>query len=216
MKNIPVFTTENGAASLIVKEIPYSKTAYIQIQDTLEPEKLLAECVDFCRAVGAEQIFAANHPYLARYPFHTAIWQMVRSRQGLAETDAALFPVTEKTLEIWRGVYNQRMAKVPNFSYMAAADAGQMLQRGDGYFVHRGEVLLGIGMASGACINAVVSVQPGAGQEVVLTLNHALSGEQILLEVASTNEKAVRLYQRLGFLKTAEKSIWYRVFSADM
>lgn len=216
MKNIPVFTTENGAASLILKEIPYSQAAYIQIQDTLEPEKLLSECVDFCRAVGAEVVFAANHPYLERYSFHAAIWQMVRAREGLADTDAALFPVTEQTLEAWRELYNRRMADVPNASYMTAADARQMLNRGDGYFVHRGETLLGIGMASGERIDAVVSAQPGAGQEIVLALNHALSGERITLEVASSNERAVRLYERLGFLKTTEISVWYRVFPADV
>lgn len=211
MKNIPVFTTENGAASLILKEIPYSQAAYIQIQDTLEPEKLLAECVDFCRAVGAERIFAANHPYLERYSFHTAIWQMVRSREGLTDTDAALFPVTEQTLEAWRELYNRRMADVPNASYMTAADARQMLNRGDGYFVHRGEILLGIGMASGERIDAVVSAQSGAGQAVVLALNHALSGERITLEVASANERAVRLYEHMGFIPAQELSRWYRV-----
>ena len=41
MKDFPVFTTEYGVASLILKEIPYQGTAYITLQDSLEPEKLL-------------------------------------------------------------------------------------------------------------------------------------------------------------------------------
>ena len=53
MKDIPVFTTENGAASLILGEIPYRGQAYIRIQDSLEPESLLKECVSFCRMCGA-------------------------------------------------------------------------------------------------------------------------------------------------------------------
>ena len=43
MKDIPVFTTENGAASLILREIPYQQSAYIILRDTREPEKLTAE-----------------------------------------------------------------------------------------------------------------------------------------------------------------------------
>ncbi len=35
--------------------------------------------------------------------------------------------------------------------------------------------------------------------------------QQSTLEVASSNEKAIRLYERLGFLKTARVSEWYRV-----
>jgi ribosomal protein S18 acetylase RimI-like enzyme len=38
-----------------------------------------------------------------------------------------------------------------------------------------------------------------------------IPGQSMELEVASTNEKAIRLYGRFGFLKTAELSRWYRV-----
>ena len=51
------------------------------------------------RAAGAEKIYAKGHPYLESYPLHTAIWKMRRLREGLPETDAALFPVLEKTIE---------------------------------------------------------------------------------------------------------------------
>ena len=61
MRDFPVFTTENGVGSLVLKEIPYRKVAYITIQDSLFPEAFLSECVDFCRAVGAERIYACGH-----------------------------------------------------------------------------------------------------------------------------------------------------------
>jgi hypothetical protein len=211
MRNIPVFSTENGVGSLTLKEVPYNGIAYIKIADSQEPELFLKDCVDFCKAVGAECIYASGHSYLERYEQHTAIWRMCRSRAGLQDTDAALFPVTETTLESWREIYNRAMKNVANASYMTFLDARQMLKRGDGYFVHRGEVLLGIGIASGETIDAVVSNRPGAGGEVVRALAHALSGEQIRLEVAAVNERAVRLYERLGFMKTAEISRWYKI-----
>ncbi len=211
MRDFPFFNTQNGVASLTLKEIPYTKTAYITIQDSLEPENLLSECVEFCKIAGAEKIYGSNHPILEQYPLHTKIFQMSRIRERLPETDAALFPVTEKTLEHWRSIYNERMANVPNFTYMSVSDGKKLLQRADGYFVHIGDVLLGIGIASGEKIYAVISVKPGAGEKVVLALNNALSGENAFLEVSSENHRAIALYERMGFIKTNELSRWYRI-----
>ena len=47
MKDIPVFTTEYGVASLFLREIPYRSRAHIKIQSSQEPEKLLEECISF-------------------------------------------------------------------------------------------------------------------------------------------------------------------------
>ena len=211
MRDFPVFTTDNGVASLVLREIPYTKSAYITVQDSLSPDKLVAECVDFCKAVGAEQIYASNHPYLEQFPFHTAILQMTADRDGLAEADAAIFPVTEQTAERWREIYNDRMKSVANFSYMSRADMDKLIKEGGGYFVHQNNELLGIGMAAGDTIQTVISVKHGAGATVLLALNHALSGEQVLLEVVSTNEKAIALYERMGFIVAREKCRWYQV-----
>ena len=97
MKDIPVFTTENGVASLVLREVPYKGIAFITLQDSLQPEKLLKECVDFCRAVGAEQIFATGHSILTQYNETVTIYQMKRDVAGLTKTSADLIPVTEKT-----------------------------------------------------------------------------------------------------------------------
>ena len=61
MKDFPMFTTEYGVASLVLREIPYRGEAYITIQDSLEPEKLLEECISFCRICGAEAVYAKGH-----------------------------------------------------------------------------------------------------------------------------------------------------------
>lgn len=211
MRDIPVFTTEYGVASLVLKQIPYRQEAYIHIQDTAQPEEFLQECVSFCRMAGAEKIYATGHDFLQQYPLYTAVWRMCRPLDGLPETDAMTMPVTEATLERWRELYNTAMAAVPNAAHMDRADANKMLSRGDGYFVHRDGELLGIGIAAVDTIHAVVATQPGAGQDVLLALTHALTGEQVDLEVASANPRALRLYDRLGFLKTAERSRWYQV-----
>ena len=212
MKDIPMFTTEYGVASLILKEIPYKATAYIKVRSTDEPEKLLAECVQFCRMCGADIVDASGDPFLETYPLTTAMYAMQCPWDALAKMDACLFPVTEQTLPQWLQIYNDRMANVANSAYMDSRDGRELLKAGDGYFVHRDGKLLGIGKAAGDTIDAVVTVERGIGETVVRTLATALTSETVRLTVASTNAKALALYERLGFVKTAEISRWYRVF----
>ena len=211
MKDIPVFTTENGVASLTLREIPYRGIAYIKIQSSMTPDALIEECVQFCSMCGAERIVATGHPALEKYPLRNAVIQRRRPLEGLPDTDAALFPVQEQMLKQWLEIYNTGMRNVANAAWMTEKDGAEMLQKGDGYFVHRGDTLLGIGKASGDKIGAIVAVQKGAGADVVLALCHALSADSVMLEVASNNDRAVRLYDRLGFLPTAELSRWYIV-----
>lgn len=215
MTDLPVFTTQNGVASLTLREIPYKKNAYIKIQDSRDPFLLLMDCVNFCRNVGAKFIYASGHPVLEQYPLYTEIWRMAAPRECLPATDTTVYPVTPQTLEEWRQLYNARMAGVPNASHMTLLEGREMIKRGDGCFVYRGSSLLGIGMAREDTIHAVVTVRPGVGRDVVLTLNQMLSGDRVYLEVASANTRAIRLYTGLGFEKIEELSKWYKVFDPD-
>ena len=211
MKDFPMFTTEYGVASLVLKEIPYQATAYIIIRDSLEPENLLAECAGFCRICGAERIYATGHEFLESKELYTALWEMRCDVESVPDTDAALWPVQEQTLEKWRSIYNEKVTRVPNGAWMTEKDAKEMLSKGEGYFIHRGEKLLGIGKLTGSCIDWVAAVEPGAGRDVVAALAHAVMEGTLTLTVASENRKAVRLYESLGFCKTREISRWYRV-----
>ena len=211
MRDFPVFTTENGAASIVLREVPYKGIAYITLRDTLQPRLLLAECVDFCKTVGAVKIYATGNSILEGYPVFTTVLKMQQLREQLRQSDAALFPLTENTLNHWRSLYNDRMQNVPNASTMTREDGEKLLQRGAGYFVHRNGNLLGIGIAQGDMVEAIAAIQPGAGEDVLLALCGALFSERVVLEVASTNVPAIRLYERLGFLKLEELTCWYDV-----
>lgn len=213
MRDFPVFTTENGVGSITLKEVPYKGIAYIKIQSSQQPEAFLQECIDFCKMTGAEKIYASGHEMLEKYPLHNAIWQMSILRENLPETDVALFPVIEKTAEQWREIYNEKMRPVDNSSSMTRQDMDDLVKQGGGYFIHREEEILGIGIARGETVESIIAVRPGAGREVMLALCGSLSSERVLIEVASTNEKAIRLYENLGFLKTAEISRWYDVLT---
>lgn len=211
MRDFPVFTTEYGVASLFLKEIPYRQTAYVIIRDSLEPEKLLAECVQFCRVCGAEKIFAGGHECLEQYPLHAVIYEM----SGCAEVDEtkveSIWPVTEETVAQWRRIYNDRMREVDNSATQEGRDEKRILETGDACFVHRSGELLGIGWIDNGELLVVAAVKPGAGERIMHTMMSLIPGQQLKLEVVSTNTRAIRLYEKLGFLKTAEKRRWYRI-----
>ena len=77
--------------------------------------------------------------------------------------------------------------------------------------LHDNGELLGIGWLDQGELLALAAVKPGAGTAVMNTLLSLAEGTQLRLEVASTNERALRLYERLGFLKIREISRWYSV-----
>jgi hypothetical protein len=206
-----MFDTPYGIASLVLKEIPYKGLAYIILREVWDAEKLLAECVSFCRMCGAEVICAAGHESLESNSLYTTVLEM----RGEASPDRAslksLFPVTESTVSQWRGIYNEKMRSVDNAATLTAFDEKRILNSGGAYFIHENGDLLGIGWLEDTELLALAAVKPGAGRLVLNTLMSLIEGAQMRLEVASTNERAIRLYERMGFLKTAELSRWYRV-----
>lgn len=212
MKDFPVFTTEWGVASLILREVPYRQEAYIHIQASETPEELLKECVSFCRMVGAERIFARGHEMLEQYPLYSIIYEMrgeARAEESLVEH---LWPVTAETVGKWRTMMNERLATVDHASTLESRQEKEIVASGGAYFVHRDGELLGGGWIENGELKLVAAFKPGAGTGVVHTLMSLMPGQQMRLEVVSSNAKALHLYEKLGFIKTAEVRRWYRVF----
>ena len=211
MRDIPVFTTEYGVASLALREIPYRQEAYICIQSSCQPEEPLAECVGFCKACGAEKIFARNHEILEKYPLHTSIVKM----RGIARVDDSkvenLFPVTEQTISKWREFMNQRLKDVDNAGTLVSQGEEEILESGGAYFVHKNGNLLGGGWLKEGELLLLAAV-PGAGERVMHTLMSLQPDQPMELDVSSTNTRAIRLYEKLGFVKTQELRRWYKVF----
>lgn len=211
MKDLPVFTTEYGVASLTLREIAYQGKAYIKLQATQQPRELLEACVGFCLAVGAEEIFASGHVFLENYPLHTAIMQMQCAKDMIGETDAALWPLQPEKVDAFLEIYREKVRRVPNGAWFTDADGEKLARVGGGYFVHRDGKLLGIGIVGGNALRFVASVSPGAGADVVCALAGAVTEDMLTLEVATANRKAVSLYEKLGFIPVREISCWYRV-----
>lgn len=212
MKDFPLFTTEYGVASLILKEVPYRQLAFVHIRD-VQPGQLkphLNECVSFCRMVGAERVLAKGHEDLAEYPLHSIVYKMSMPLDA-REPEANLWPVTEQTVSQWREIYNKAMREQDNHATLTSRDEKTILDSGGAYFVHREGKLLGIGWLEGSELLALVSTVPGMGETVARALFTIVHDDRITLEVVSTNERAIRLYERMGFVKCGEVSRWYRV-----
>lgn len=212
MKDFPVFTTETGVSSLILKEVPYRQEAYIHIQD-VQPdgfEAHMAECVSFCRMVGAERIFATGSTLLEGYPIYMQLMQM----RGTAWVDrqklCSLFPVTEQTVSRWRQIYNEAMRAVDNAETLEKRDEEKILSSGGAYFIHDSGELLGIGWMEDTKLLAAASVVRGAGERIMHTLMSLVEGADMTIEVASTNDKAIHLYEKLGFVITEKTLCWHQ------
>lgn len=204
MKDLPIFTTDFGVSSLTLRQIPYRGDAYIKVQDvqTEHMEEHLKECASFCRMAGAERVYAdVGEPDV-----------QVLELRGVAQLDfekvANIWPVTEQTVTRWREIVNQRMAGVDLAGFLEAKDEDTIVASGGAYFVHEGGNLLGVGWLEGETLKVLASVVPGAGERVAQTLLSVTPGQSVRIEVASTNERALRLYRRLGFLPVAELEHW--------
>lgn len=214
MKDLPVFANEYGVASLVLREIPYRQVAYIHLQDVQQGKlaEMLDSCAGFCRAVGAQSVFATGHKDLQQYPIYAKVWKMSGQVYVPGEQSACLWPVTEENVSQWREIYNHRMDGVDNAQTLTWADERKILGSCGAYFVHMDGELLGIGWVEGNTLLAVASVKHGAGEAVTRALVSLVPDETVELEVASTNVRAIKLYERLGFVKTGELSVWYKIF----
>lgn len=213
MKDIPMFVTDWGVASLILKEIPYRETAYVRIQD-VQPghiRELCEECVQFCRAAGAERILASGSPELEAYPYYGSVMTMRLSGFMTEPGEACLFPVTEQTVGRWRQVYNEKMRDVDFAATMTSRDEKEILQSTGAYFVHRNGTLLGIGWMKGSELLAIASAVPGMGETVLRAMLTVADSDSVVLEVAASNQRAIRLYERMGFVTTGERNRSYRL-----
>jgi len=213
MRDLLFFTTENGVADLILKEIPYKQTAYIRVLDAAEEnlQPLLQECASFCRMAGADHIYASGHPGLERWPLYTSVLTMRGTAWVDREKLRSVFPVSEQTVSRWRQLMNERIRNVDNAATLEKKDEQEILHSSGACFVHRSGELLGGGWLCDGELKLLAACKQGMGERVCHTLFSMYPEESVRLEVASTNRKALRLYEKLGFFRTAELRRWHRV-----
>ncbi len=219
MKNIPVYITEYGTATLILREIPHREIAYILLQSALPGhlEDHAAQCAAFCRSCGAKTCLVSpgrdvGPPAL---PHAHDIYRLHTYKDYLPVPDAPvlLAPVDASNDAIFQRIYNQCFRSVSNAA-TCDRDHLALLRQPDrqGFLaLTDASAPYGIGELWGSEL-AAVGLLPeyrGGGQALTLSLLARCPGPEVTLTVASDNDAAIRLYDRLGFTVTETVSRWY-------
>lgn len=220
MNNIPVYISQGGTATLILREIPHKKTAYILLRTVL-PKKLpqlLTDCISTCREFGAEHCFVSAEDPSIEIPLPHAydiLFLRVQKADLLPlETPMELVPISPENDSIYQRIYNRcfqdvshaltyekdqltRIYREEHQAFLAKAPDGTPCGMGE---LHGNEL-------------AAVGLLPeyrGRGKALTLSLLARVPGPEITLTVVSDNERALGLYAALGFTVTGKESTWYK------
>ncbi len=201
MKDIPIFTATNGIASLILREIPYRREAFVQVRGVFtQLPSLLRECAAFCRMAGAERIFATGTEDFSAYPVHARLIERETSTEKLPTAEATAVATEE---EEWLSCYREAFRSVP-----AARTLTHMEHC---YWIMEKGERIGLGQIHDGALYSVAALQKGAGERCVCALAAASPAPNIRLLCAMENQPAMKLYDRLGFSRGPLKECWYEI-----
>ena len=212
MRDLPLFTTQNGVASLYFKKISYTKEAFVEIRDSQSCGELIKECIDVCVMAGAEFVYATGHIELDSYTQYCTVLRYHVAKEFLSDTKAVALPIAADQKSWWRDLYNRKMLHVPSASLLSDSDVQALVREGNAFCIYRECSAIGIGIACEGQIRAVASLVPGGGRDAVLALAKCLESDMISLDVASSNHKAIALYSGLGFEETGKVMKWYQIY----
>ena len=212
MRDIPMFTTENGIATLVLKKIPYTKEAFVRVLDSQSCAELLKECIDICRIAGAEIVYATGHQSLDTLPVFCEEMCYIANKHSFPHTDAVALHATMEQLPWWRQIYNQKMSGVHAAAPLGESEVESLIREGKAFCVYKECAIVGIGVAYDGQIHALASLVQGAGPDVVLALAKTFPQNEVSVCVASTNHKALQVYRRLGFCEVQIETKWYKIF----
>ena len=219
MNNIPVFTVQSGAATLILREIPVSEKAYILLRTVLPgmEESLVSECASFCNMCGAKQVFASwedgDLPFLS--PAYD-IYLLHVAKSALPDgKPVTLTPMTPENDAIYQRIYNRCFYSVYHAASYDRGQIARIYREGQRAFLalYEKNRPYGIGELHGDEL-AAIAVLPkyrGRGTDLAISLLRLCPGEDLHVTVASDNESAMRLYEKLGFHLMGIESKWFRV-----
>lgn len=215
MKDIPVFTGAYGIATLVLKEIPWSGCGYVIVRSVWsDAAAFLEECLGFCRACGAEQVYASWE--MAELPAPHA-YDMVQLQMKKSELPRGvpleLQELTKENAEAFLQVYNTCFRQVPNAASYGKKDTARLLGEETAYLVCKDGVCAAVAEISKEGLEAVAVLPEyrGLGYDLARTVLEHVPSVTLKLKTASTNERALRLYARLGFRQTAVLTRWWKL-----
>jgi len=217
MKNIPIFTSSYGVATLILREIPWSGSAYVLVWSVWNGQTaaLLEECRGFCRAVGAKAVFAAYEaeelPAGHAYDMITMTCPKSALPRPLQPVEPE--PLTRENAAAYLEIYNRCFVEVPGAASYDAASLEPLYGQDLAWLVKRDGCWAGVAEISKQGLEgiAVLPAYRGLGYELALAVLPMVPSVTLKLKVASTNRRAIRLYERLGFTPERVEKRWWRL-----
>ncbi len=216
MKNIPIFTAVNGTASLILQEIPISGKSYVILRSVwTTAEALLGECFQFCRAAGAETVFASygTEPLPAAPAYDLIAMTCPRADLPQPRQAVELIPLTPENGGAYLEVYNRCFRQVPGAATYGQRDLQRLYGKNLAWLVRRQDTWAAVAEIGEEGLEAI-GVLPrfrGLGYDLAATVLRLVPADPLRLKVASTNQQALALYGRLGFAAERVVSRWWQV-----
>ena len=216
MKNIPVFTASNGTASLVLREIPVSGKAYVLIRAVWTTvEALLDECVQFCRMVGAETIFASweTAELPGEHCYDLIAMSCLKAELPQPRQVLEPEPLTPENSEAYLQIYNGCFRSVSGAATYTLRDLKRLYDQDKAWLLRRDGVYAAIAEISEEGLESVAVLPKfrGLGFDLVATVTQMVPSLTVNLRVASDNDRAISLYRRMGFRETGLVSRWWKI-----
>lgn len=215
MRDIPIFTAQNGIASLLLGEIPYRGEAYVLVRTVFGTlSGLLEECVSFCRAAGAKTVLGGGTGDFSAYPVFARLWELGIERSALPKParQLSIHPVRRDSALRWAHCYNERFRHIPAAQTCTDFAALALPASGEACFLRDGDAEVGLGRIRGETLAAIASLRRGYGADIVCTLAAQINVQRLTLVCAEENTAAMRLYGQLGFLQDKVHQVWHNIF----
>ncbi len=227
MNDIPAFTEGGGVSTLILREIPYKKTAFIMVRtfDSVSLDEHLREAASLCRFAGAKAVFASAEEK-ELFPAREPDYKMLRlSAEALAAEESSLKyeALDEGNLEQYLGIYNACFSDMLSAETLTEKKIRKNLESKSRecmlyYIKGMPAAISDVEPIDDAVILNAVGVLPefrgGCGSEVLRNVMARVSKNgrnKLCLDVMSTNMAALKMYYKHGFNLEKVLSCWYRI-----
>ena len=220
MKDIPVFTGAHGVATLVLRQIPWSGTAYVLVRAIWDDAKgFLEECLGFCRACGAQKVYATNGMEELPLPhaYDMCTFSMEKTALPKGETLEAEL-LTGENQKDFLSVYDTCFRTLPNAAAYEEKTLHTMIQEQTAFLYRRCGVPAAIAQISkqGLETIGVLPAFRGLGYPLALTVLPMVPNLTLHLKTISVNHSALELYRRLGFKPAGTESRWWCLLGGSL
>lgn len=167
MKDIPVFSCPDGIATLILREVPFRGEGYILVRGVFGTlEGLLAECAGFCRAAGAERLFAAGRSGFFRLSGRPSAFSGAARRGSRCCRAGGGAPCSRhggNGSGLGAGIQCALPGRARS-GELQPAEERALAAGGEALWIEDGAVRIGLGRVRGSELLAVAALLPGRGR----------------------------------------------------